>query len=44
MNGDLLDANLAPLLRGEAGSRSDPGEGLLNARTILLDLRSANPT
>jgi hypothetical protein len=25
----LLCANLAPLLRGEVGSRSDPGEGLL---------------
>ncbi len=42
MKSDLFGANLAPLLRGEVGSRSDPGEGLLSAWSILLNLKSAN--
>jgi hypothetical protein len=40
----LLDGNLAPLLRGEVGSHSDPGEGLLNSLPVLLYFKLANPT
>jgi hypothetical protein len=38
-----LGANIAPLLRGEVGSRGDPGEGLLNGRPMLFYFISAYP-